>query len=101
MPVPAAVRQAVGTDIHPHFQAGLWCRRGAVAYHRLMSEENCQDTVTLVLTEKQRDALRRRTFWQRVKAFVLGPDFEERKRIFDETVRETKARAKQRPPASP
>jgi hypothetical protein len=62
-----------------------------------MSEEN-RDTVTLVLTEKQREALLRRTWWQRVKAFVLGPDFEERKRVFDETVRETKARMKQKPP---
>ena len=62
-----------------------------------MTEENHQDTVTIVLTEKQREALSRRTFWQRVKALLLGPDFEERKRVFDETVRETKARAKRRP----
>ncbi len=65
-----------------------------------MSEENRQDTVTLVLTEKQREALRRRTWWQRVKAFILGPDFEERKRVFDETVRETKERTKRKPPGA-
>ena len=63
-----------------------------------MGDEPTQDTVSLVLTEKQREALRRRTLWQRLKAMILGPDFEERKRVVDETVRETKERARRRPP---
>lgn len=62
-----------------------------------MADEDRQDTVTLVLTEKQEEALKRRTFWQQVKALLFGPDFEERKRVVDETVRETKERAKRRP----
>ena len=63
-----------------------------------MGDDPTQDTVSLVLTEKQREAFRRRTFWQRLKALLLGPDFEERKRVFDETVRETRERARRRPP---
>jgi hypothetical protein len=61
-----------------------------------MGEDDRQDTVTLVLSEKQREALGRRTRWQRIKALFLGPDFEERKRVFDETVRETKERARRK-----
>ncbi len=63
-----------------------------------MGNENRPDTVTIVLSEKQREALKRRTLWQRLKAFIVGPDFEERKRVFDETVRETKERSKPGPP---